>query len=267
VLEVLNKYSGTGFNQEDVQLMSSIAAQAAIAVENSRLYEEIRDQRDHIILTQDDARRELTRKLQDGPMQLLSAISMSLEHLERLSINANPQVVQNEIGALHNLVHQARRATHGMLLDARPLALETEGLVAALNQYVSQLQISENFNIHFKATNKAQYNTKVNGTIYSIVQEAIHNIRRHANAENVWLTLDNNNSGFTVTIRDNGQGFHISAIDSPEDNHATFGIKNMREQAESIGATLQIDSGTDMPNRGTIVQLNLPWPPQKEDAQ
>ena len=72
VLEVLNKYSETGFDQQDVQLMSAIAAQSAIAIENARLYQQVRQERDHIIEAQEEVRWELNRKLHDGPVQLLS---------------------------------------------------------------------------------------------------------------------------------------------------------------------------------------------------
>jgi signal transduction histidine kinase len=239
VLEVLNKYSGMGFNQEDIQLMSAIGAQAAIAIENARLYQDVRNERDQLILTQDENRRELTRKIQDGPMQLFSAISLSLEHLERLSVNVNPEVVRNEIGALHNLVYQANRATHNLLFELRPLMLETEGLVACLTLMVSQLRISEKFN-------------------------AINNVRRHANANDVWLYLDIKNEHFIVMVRDNGQGFDLNEFNRTKDSRASFGIINMRGQAATIEAKLLINSSTHLPNRGTIVQLVLPWPPRDE---
>ena len=264
VLEVLNKYSGMGFNQEDIQLMSAIGAQAAIAIENARLYQDVRNERDQLILTQDENRRELTRKIQDGPMQLFSAISLSLEHLERLSVNVNPEVVRNEIGALHNLVYQANRATHNLLFELRPLMLETEGLIACLTLMVSQLRISEKFNIHFKTTEKVAYDLDTSAVIYAIVQEAVNNVRRHANANDVWLYLDIKNEHFIVMVRDNGQGFDLNEFNRTKDSRASFGIINMRGQAATIGAKLLVNSSTHLPNRGTIVQLVLPWPPRDE---
>jgi signal transduction histidine kinase len=253
-----------GFNQEDIQLMNSIGAQAAIAIENARLYQEVCDERDNLFLTQDDSRRELTRKIQDGPMQLLSAISMSLEHLERLSVNVNPEVVRNEIGALHNLVYQVNRTTHNLLFELRPLMLETEGLIASLTKLVSQLQLSEKFNVHFRSTEKVNYDLDTSVVVYSIVQEAINNVRHHANADDVWLYLDIRNDHFIVIVRDNGQGFDVKAINESEDRRTSFGITNMRDQAASIGAEILINSSTQLPHRGTIVQLVLSWPPSDE---
>jgi|GEM_PF-575111 len=266
VLEVINKYSGSGFDQEDIQLMSAVAAQAAIAIENARLYQELRDDLEHIILAQDEVRRDLTRKLEDGPIQQLSAISMSLEHLERLNFSTNPEAVQNEIDAVRNLVHKANRAAHQMLFELRPIILETEGLIAALEQYVNQLQQFESFNIEFRSVEKVNFDLETAGAIYSIVQEAMNNIKRHAKANNVSLTLSIRQQLFIVIVQDNGQGFDIGQIDKADGKRASFGIGNMREQAQAIGAKLRIDSRTEAPNRGTVVELILPWPSKEEDT-
>src|SRR5512147_1695747 len=140
--------------------MSSIAAQAAIAIENARLYQQVRQERDYIIKAQEDIRRELARKLHDGPVQLLSAISMSLDHLERLN-EVKPEAVHNEINALRNLVRQATRDARNILFELRPLILETQGLVAALEEYVNQLRTAESFEITFKTVEEVGYDAKV----------------------------------------------------------------------------------------------------------
>jgi signal transduction histidine kinase len=260
VLQVLNKYSGSGFGEEDIQLMSSIAAQAAIAIENARLYQQVRKERDHVIKTQEDTRRDLVRNLQDGPGQLLSAISMGLDHLERLSVTAKPEVVQNQIRALRNLVHQATRDTHNVLFELRPVILDIQGLVAALEQYVGQLHDSESFAIHFnnKKVERVNFNTNIVNAIFSIVQEAINNVKRHANAHNVWLSLELKQNHFVVTVRDDGQGFDVNRIGNEHNKQGLFGILIMRERAASIEAKLQIGSRTEAPHRGTIVRLTLP---------
>jgi len=259
VLEVLNKYSDVGFDQEDVQLMSAIAAQAAIAIENARLYQQVRQERDHIIKAQEEVRRELNRKLHDGPVQLMSAISMSLDHLERL-LEMKPDAVKGEILALHNLVHQTTREARNILFELRPLILETQGLVPALEQYVNQLRQSESFTLHFKAVEQVNYSINIAGTIFSIVQEALNNARRHANALNVWLTLEIRNEHLVVTVRDDGKGFDINRNADGYEKRGSFGILNMRERAELIDAEFQIESRTTPPNRGTLVQLILPAP-------
>jgi signal transduction histidine kinase len=260
VLEVLNKYSGSGFNQEDIQLMSYIATQAAIAIENARLYEQLRDERDQIIQAQEDFRRELTHNLQKGPAHLLSAIDMGLDHLERLSEQANPEVIQNEISALRNLVRQASRDASKLLFDLHPIVLESRGLAAALEQYVNQLRHTSSFTVHFKMADQINCDPKVTGAIFSILGEAINNIKRHADAANVWLSPEVKRGQFVLTIKDDGRGFDLQKVNNSSEQPMVFGLLNMRERAALIGAELQIESRTKMPNRGTTIQLTLPLP-------
>jgi signal transduction histidine kinase len=259
VLEVLNKYSGSGFNQEDIQLMSYIATQAAIAIENARLYEQLREERDQMVKAQEDFRRELIRNLRDGPFHLLSAIGMGLDYLDRLSVNPNPEVLRNEISALRNLVHQAARDAKNTLFDLHPFILESQGLIAVLEQYVNQLRLANNFTVHFNAAETINATTKMANTIFSIVQEAINNIKRHANADNVWISLEVRRGQLTVIVRDDGQGYELNAPQSEVAKQMSFGLQNIRERAALIEAELQIESRTKMPNRGTVIRLTLPW--------
>ena len=262
VLEVLNKYSGAGFDEEDIRLMTSIAAQAAIALENARLYQQVRHERDLVIKAQEDVRRELARSLHDGPVQLLAAISMSLDHLERLT-RLKPEAVLNEIEALHKLVHQATRDARNLLFELRPLILETQGLVAAFEQYVNQLGASESIAIHFNKVDQINYDGRVAGTIFSIVQEAMNNARRHAEAHNIWLSLEIKNNCLVVTVRDDGYGFDVNRVETGYDRRGSFGILNMRERAKLIDAELHLESRTESPDRGTVVRLILALPSER----
>ena len=83
-LEVLNKMPRPGFTDEDLSVLITLAAQAAIATENARLYHNLRAERDRIIEAEENVRRELARNMHDGPVQLLAALSMRLEALERM---------------------------------------------------------------------------------------------------------------------------------------------------------------------------------------
>lgn len=253
VLEVLNKYSGTGFNHEDIQLMNSIAAQAAIAIENARLYEELRAELDHLVFAEDDFRREVRRKLQNGPRQLLSDLST---RLEQITVNTNPDAVQTGISAARELVEQAGQAIHKLMFDLRPKVLETQGLAVALEQHIEKLRITESFNIEFRTVDDIRCDEKTANAIFFVIQESLKNIRRHAQASMVWLSLDVRSEHFIVTIRDNGQGFNVETAG----NRLAFGIPAMQQQADSIGAKFQINSSTQEANRGTIVQLILNWP-------
>jgi len=240
--------------------MDAVAAQSAIAIENARLYQKVSQERDYIIKAQENVRHELARSLHDGPVQLLSAISMSLDHLEKLN-RLKPEAVHNEITALRNLVHQAARDARSLLFEMRPVILETQGLVPTFEQYVIQLRDAGEFEVHFQSVDhEIDYDKQVAGTIFSIIQEAVTNIKRHARARNVWLNLETRDSRFVVTVRDDGRGFDVSkGLDTPE-RAGHFGLLNMRERAELIEADLNIESRTEIPDKGTTIYLSVPLP-------
>lgn len=258
VLELLNKYSDEGFDQEDLQLMTSIAAQAAIAIENARLYQSVRAERDRIIKAQEDVRRELARNLHDGTVQLLSAISMNLEYVQKL-IPVNPETALQELQVSRNLILQATREARMVLFELRPIILETRGLIPALEHYIEQLQRTEKFRVHFQADPLPnRLGTTIAGTIFSIVQEAISNVKRHANAQNVWLMMAVRGRYLRVTVRDDGQGFDLATTEASYEERGSFGLLNMRERAELIGGVLTVHSQTRPPQQGTTLRLEVP---------
>jgi signal transduction histidine kinase len=261
VLEVLNKYSGGGFDPEDLRLLTSIGAQAAIAIENARLYASLREERDSIIQAQENVRRELARNLHDGTVQMLSAISMSIDHLQRL-MEVTPDAAHSELDTLRKLVHQATREARVVLFELRPIILETQGLVPTLESYVEQLNETEEFVVKLRpAVLPRQFDPRIAGTIFSIVQEAINNAKRHATARNVWITMGTTPDILTVQIRDDGRGFNVAAVAENYERRGSFGLLNMRERARLIDGHLGIQSNTEPPDQGTTITLSVPLPP------
>jgi signal transduction histidine kinase len=258
VLEVLDKFSTDGFDEEDLRLILTLATQAAIAIENARLYQSVREERDRIIQAQENVRKELSRKLHDGTVQLLAAIAMDVEHVGRL-LKLKPEAVFAELDALRKLVHQATREARMVLFELRPVILESQGLVPALRSYVNQLQDSDEFTVHLDVGNfDSQLDPKVAGTIFSIVQEAINNVKKHAHARNVWLNLAVDSDQLVVGIKDDGQGFDVKTIERDYDQRGSFGLLNMHERAELIDGFLVIESSQVEPERGTVITLRVP---------
>jgi signal transduction histidine kinase len=258
VLEALNKRSVQGFDSEDLRLMVTTANQAAIAIENARLYQSLRDERDRIIQAQEDVRRQVARNLHDGTVQFLSAISMGLDHLERL-LQFKPEAARAELDALRELTRQATRQARLALFELRPLILETQGLVPALEAYVQQLQDSEMFDIHLEtAASLPDVENSVASTIFAIVQEAVNNAKKHASARDVWLRLLAENNWLKVIVKDNGKGFDPEAVERNYDRTGSIGLLNMRERAELIDGRLEIESCMTPPQSGTCVTLHVP---------
>jgi len=258
VLEALNKRNEQGFDEEDLRLIVTTANQAALAIENARLYQSLRDERDRIIQAQENVRRQVARNLHDGTVQFLSAISMGIDHLERL-LKVKPEAALAELDALRKLTHQATRQARLALFELRPLILETQGLGPALEAYVEQLQNSEPFNVHLEMEGELpEMDKSVEATIFAIVQEAVTNAKKHADAQDVWLRLSVEGDWLKLIIEDNGKGFDTAEIEEKYDRLGSIGLLNMRERAELIDGHIQIASNPHPPNTGTRVTLHVP---------
>jgi signal transduction histidine kinase len=258
VLEALNKNSAEGFNEDDIQMMLTLAAQAAIAIENAKLYQSLREERDKILEAQETVRRELARRLHDGTIQLLAAIDMNIEYVERL-LQFNPEGVAAELQELHRMTRQATSQARQVLFELRPVILESQGLVSTLEAYVEQMKVNEPFAVHLQAEVEDQdVRSRAGSTIFSIMQEAISNIKKHAKAQNVWITLKAENEDLVVSIRDDGHGFDLEAVQQDYASRGSLGLLNMRERAELLEGTLTITSGEETFGGGTIVTLRVP---------
>jgi signal transduction histidine kinase len=258
VLEVLNKRGEGGFDGEDLSLMITTANQAAIAIENAWLYQSLRDERDRIIEAQEVVRHQVARNLHDGTIQFLSAISMGIDHLERL-LELKPEAARSELQALRDLIRQAMTQARLALFELRPVILETQGLVAALETYVHQLGSSEEFAIHLEAEPALpKLSNSIASTVFAIIQEAVTNAKKHAAARDMWLRLSQVDGWLQVIVEDNGAGFDPEMVEQNYDRRCSMGLLSMRERAELIDGQLTIESCKSPPRNGTRVILRLP---------
>ncbi len=258
VLEVLNKKTSSGFDANDVRLLYALAGQAAIAIENARLYQSLREERDRIIQAQEDVRRELARNLHDGTVQLLAAIAMNVEHAKRL-LRFAPNDLPSELDRVTELVHTATRQTRTLLFELRPIILETRGLVAALNSYVDRLgEAMAGPSVELRLdSDLPRLEPHVEKTIFAIVQEAVNNSRKHAHASSITISMVRVNDELQVVVEDNGRGFDLAAVENEYAERDSLGLVNMKERAELIDGWLRIDTAV---GRGTRIILQTPLP-------
>ena len=258
VLEVLNKKSGKRFDENDHDILYALAGQAAIAVVNARLYQEVHDEKDRIIALEEDVRKELARDFHDGPAQTLAAMIMSIELIEALPEKI-PEPVALGLKELRAMATKTLHQVRNMIFELRPVILKTQGLEPALHSYVERLREAEDMNIHLKVEGlEERLPAKLEEICFSIMQEAISNVKRHANEKNVWLTAIRRGEEFQVAIKDDGKGFDLAEVDRSYDRRGKLGLLNMRERAEMIRGRLSIESA---PGEGTTITLDIPLSP------
>lgn len=252
VLEVLNTAPGSEFSGEDLETLSAFAAQAAIAIENARLYSDLRQERDRLLDAEETVRRKLQEELHDGLAQDLASMSMKANTIVK-QLARDPGKAAVELGVLEDDLRTAVKGVRNLLFDLRPLVLEAQGLVPALEGYVERTQPDEAARLHLDVggfAGRLEHHAEVG--VFGIVQEALTNIRKHAQAKNVWIELAGAPERFTLAIRDDGLGFDTSRVTEIYEQRGSFGLLNMQERAGLIGGTLRIES---QPGQGTTVRL------------
>jgi signal transduction histidine kinase len=263
-LEVLNKRSGEDFDDNDLDILTTFAAQSATAIENARLYRDLRAERDRIVALEEEVRKRLARDLHDGPAQLLSAIIMSVQFSKEILTRTPEKLdpLRAELEELEPLAAKALHQVRTMLFDLRPLILETRGLAPAMESYVERLRLANDFAVSLEVKDFSQrLNARAEAAIFSIVQEAVGNARKHAHASHLELGIARHDGNLVVTVRDDGQGFHKTQVDRSYDQCGSLGLLNMQERAEMLNGEFSIESAV---GQGTLVKLIVPL--QASDA-
>ena len=256
VLEVL-KRSGEKFDEQDLDTLSALAGQAAIAIVNARLYSQIREERDRMLSIEEELHKKLARDFHDGPAQTLASLIMDIEFIQKL-LERDPSKTEAELLQLKEKATKAMHQARTTMFELRPLILETEGLQAALEYYVKRLRQTENMSIHLQIEGlEESLPPRVKDIVFAIVREAINNIKKHARANNVWLTAIRRERELLTTIQDDGQGFNLEEVEISYATRGSIGLLNLYERAEMLGGRISIESAL---GRGTTVSLTVPLP-------
>ncbi|HIP88069.1 MAG TPA: GAF domain-containing protein [Anaerolineales bacterium] len=237
-------------------LLVAMCNQAVVALQNARLYQDLMEEKERIVAVEEDARKKLARDLHDGPTQSIAAIAMRLNYVRKM-METNPEQAMQELTRLEQLARQTTKEIRHMLFTLRPLILETQGLRAALAQYIAKRAETDPLPVHLEAPEGVdeRLNKDAQGVIFYIIEEAISNARKHAQAENVWVRLRVEDNTFIAEVEDDGRGFDLDTVLADYTSRGSLGMTNMFERAELVGGQLDIQTA---PGRGTRVILTVP---------
>lgn len=256
VLEVAQTEVGAGFDAGSLDLMRTLSSQAATAVANAQLYQSLRIERDRIIQAQEDERKRLGRDLHDGPAQKMAQIAQLLEFAERLAVEEPDQVIP-ELRDIRAQAVNTAREIRNLLFDLRPLVLDADngGLVAALARFLERFQHGSGPEMYLSADYPDRLSHNVELTVFAILQEAVNNVLKHANARSCWITISEPDGRFVAVVRDDGDGFDMHQVHDDYASRGSWGLLSMSERAALIEAKLNIASH---PGTGTVMTLEVP---------
>ena len=221
------------FNDEQMDLMTSIGVQATLALQNALLYENLLQEKERIIAVEEDARKKLARDLHDGPTQTVSAIAMRVPVIQSLLLDGQTQRAGDELRKVESLAQKTTREIRHMLFTLRPLVLETQGLGAALRHLAEKTRetYDQAVDVHLTDDVGRLLDAQQQGVVFYIVEEAVNNARKHAHAPLVSVSGGRQDKAVVITVADDGRGFDASRMQLGYDQRGSLGMVNMRERA------------------------------------
>jgi signal transduction histidine kinase len=255
-LYLANKRGGGGFTAADEELLGVLAAHAAIALTNARLYERERE------LTVVEERTRLARELHDAVAQKLFSLRLTVSAASEL-VERDPARARDSLGEVLRLSADALAELRSAIFQLRPAELGDDGLAATLRAHVEVLRRVHHVRIDLDDDPEAPLPplaTEAEDAVFRVAQEALHNAVRHAGADRISVSLRPRGGRVVLEVRDDGAGFDLRAVERVS---RRLGLASMRARALAAGGGLALASA---PGRGTAVRLEVPaesWRPTR----
>ncbi len=255
VLTLGEKRSGDLYTQEDLDLLATLAHSATLALENARLHEErlaiLRQQLAQVTAAQEEERRRIARELHDGVGPALASLNVRLRTAGKL-LERDQHLTAQEIEELADLAQANIQDIRRLIHDLRPAALDELGLVPALREYMARYQEEQGLEVALSLPESDErLPAPVETALFRIVQEALANVAKHAQARRVEVTMTRDPGGVTLCIADDGQGFDPQ----PPRPGTHLGLWSMRERVVQLGGRFEVESA---PGRGTVLVMRVP---------
>ena len=241
------KVGGPDFTDEDEELIELLAAHAAIAIANARLYEETRELSVHA------ERNRLALELHDAVSQKLFGLVLNAEAAGTM-LESDPDAARAQVGKLQTLAKEALDELRSLMFELRPPDLERDGLDGTLRKHVEVLRHLQDAEIELDlaiAQAELPADPARDREVLRIAQEALQNALRHAQAKRIAVRLRGDEAGLVLEVADDGAGFDPDAAGL---RSRRLGLTSMEERAERLGGWLEIRSA---PGAGTTVRLEV----------
>ena len=240
-----DKIGADDFTPGDQMLIGMMAAHAAHAIENARLFERSRE------LSVVEERNRLARDLHDSVTQTLFSVVLTAEAVSTL-IDRDVDRAKEELAHLQELSRDAWQEMRSLIFELRSAELEADGLVATLRKHIDVVSRVRRTPVTLEVSGERRLALDIEQELFRIAQEALNNAIKHAQASSIDVRIEMADGRVSLRVRDDGHGFDPS---SPEVRSKRLGLTSMRERAASIGGTVRIESAA---SAGTSVVAEVP---------
>ncbi len=242
-LYLTEKIEAAEFSADDARLIEMLAANAAAAIQNARLFQQVEQ------LAVLEERTRIGMDLHDGVIQAVYGVGLTVETAKMVlpdNASESDELLKLAIGQLDDAIHDIRN----YIMDLRPRRFGGN-LQQGIEQLVREFEANMLVPIELRYDVFSALTAAFGRTIFLTAQEALANVARHAKASRVWVSILEENQTLTLVIRDDGVGFDTAT----RHNRIGHGLTNMRQRAREVGGRFELDS---TPNVGTTLIVSLP---------
>lgn len=210
-----------------------------------------------IIEAQEDERRKISREIHDGPPQMLANILLRSDLVDRTFREGTYEDALCEMKSIRKMIRSSLYEVRRIIYDLRPMALDDLGLIPTIKKYVATVSDYNDIDIEFIPLGKEErLQQKYEIAFFRLMQEALQNAVKHAEASLIKVKLEITESVISMTIKDDGKGF-----DPGLKQDKSFGLIGMRERVEMLNGKLEINSEI---GKGTAIMIKVPYSVSKD---
>lgn len=246
-LYLTEKTGAPEFSGDDEETLVRFALQAALAIDNAHLHEQVAD------LAVAQERLRISHEMHDGLAQILGYVNTKVQAAEMYLKRDKTDEAATQLRELANAARQAYGDVRESIIGLRTLPGPRQPLGDVLREYLDRWQEMSGVPTSFQIEGDIRLLPSAELQLVRIVQEALTNVRKHARASHASVELRRANGSVVATVADDGVGFD-GTVARPKEM-PQFGMATMRERAESVGGTLEVDS---KPGLGTTIRCQLP---------
>lgn len=247
-----------------VGLLTAVADQISVAVENARLFEAVRKQRERLRVlgarlaeAEEAERRRLARELHDQVGQNLTALGITLNILRTQTPGGESETMRAYLDESLALVEQTTERIRNVMAELRPPMLDDYGLMATLRWYGEQFTSRLGLPVRVLGTEPApRLPVSMENALFRVATEALTNVAKHAHANQVTLELEVDAEIVRLAISDDGVGFDPAHVAGPEGSRG-WGLLTMAERAEALGGRFRIESRPSCQGTRVAVEIDL----------
>jgi len=215
-----------------------------------------------IIKAQEEERQRVASDIHDGPAQSMSNIVLKAEICEKM-IDIDVNRAKDELRDLKRIVRDCLQDIRRIIYDLRPMSLDDLGLIPTIQRYAAKYSDETGIKVQMKSIGTYIENApEISLTVFRIVQESLNNVKKHAHAKNVAISLVFQEDQLILGISDDGRGFNIDEVNERDiETNSGFGLHSMRERVELLGGSFEIKTEI---GKGTRLNIKIPLSKKEE---